>query len=842
MASAPSNRPRAAPDSGSPRRFRAHLLGLVLAVALPLVTLSAALVLWTAEGRRDEALRSLERTAQMLQIAIDRELGLTITALQALATAPAAVAAITEGAGGAAASGFRAQARALIEARPDALTAVWLVPPDSVVPVVNTLVPAGQPAPPLTATRFPPRPIGTPPTGEQIRREIAEGPFYVSDLLRGPLADWTIVVALPLRQDGRVVGLLGAGLTSSSLGRVLRAEAAVPRTTASLIDRGGVLVARSHDEARFVGSPVTLEVRDALARPGMVSALISGTTLDGEPVYAALRRLQTAPLTVAFGAPRAVLDAPLRRALTAAGLGAAAALSVAVGAALLLGRRLGAEVAALGEDALRLAEGNPLPPRAPARVQEVAAARDALTRSAMSLHESEGRFTRAVAAARIGTWEWDAATDHLTGSPGREALYGLPPGAIASLSALYAAIHPGDRAAVQGAVMRALAGPPGIYESDYRVIWPQDGSLRWLHTQGRAEFGRDGRPVRMSGAVVDVTARRLAEEALRESERRLRLAQEAAGIGVWERDLITGRATWSEQEYRLHGLDPAGPPPLPEELRAMIEPADRDKPLLFERLRDAGIAGDEANATMTTEYRVRRRSDGALRWVHLVGRALPGPDGRPARVVGISLDVTATREAEERQALLMREVDHRAKNALAVALSVVQLAPRDLPPEGFAAAVTGRIAAMARAHSLLAAGRWSGADLQGLAEGELATHGDHVALDGPQLRLAPDAAQPVAMLLHELATNAAKHGALSAPGGRVTLSWCLDKDGAVRLEWQERGGPRLSGPPLRRGFGSRLLLSLAERQLGGEVVFDWSEPEGLTVLMALPARHVAACG
>jgi two-component sensor histidine kinase len=208
-------------------------------------------------------------------------------------------------------------------------------------------------------------------------------------------------------------------------------------------------------------------------------------------------------------------------------------------------------------------------------------------------------------------------------------------------------------------------------------------------------------------------------------------------------------------------------------------------------------------------------------------------------VIGVTIDVTASREAEERQSLLMREVDHRAKNALAVALSVVQLAPRDLPPEGFAAAVTGRIAAMARAHSLLAAERWSGADLRTLAAAEVAAHEDRVRLEGPPLRLSADAAQPVAMLLHELATNAMKHGALSAPEGRVTLSWRVAED-ALELRWSERGGPPVAGRPERAGFGSRLLMALAQRQLGGTVAFDWSDGAGLDVTFRLPLRHLAA--
>lgn len=202
----------------------------------------------------------------------------------------------------------------------------------------------------------------------------------------------------------------------------------------------------------------------------------------------------------------------------------------------------------------------------------------------------------------------------------------------------------------------------------------------------------------------------------------------------------------------------------------------------------------------------------------------------------------AKREAEEHLVLLLREVDHRAKNALAVALSLIRLAPRDVPPAEFAAAAEGRITAMARAHALLARGAWTGAELHALAESELPAHSGQVRLCGPPARLSAEAVQPVAMLLHELATNAAKHGALSVPGGSVHIAWqFLAADRALRLDWTEAGGPRLAGAPSRRSFGLRLMTQLAERQLAGQFVLDWA-PEGLCVTLTLPAARVAPDG
>jgi PAS domain S-box-containing protein len=223
---------------------------------------------------------------------------------------------------------------------------------------------------------------------------------------------------------------------------------------------------------------------------------------------------------------------------------------------------------------------------------------------------------------------------------------------------------------------------------------------------------------------------------------------------------------------------------------------------------------------------------------------------------GIMRDISARKAGEARRLLLAREVDHRAKNVLAVVQSMLRLTPGD-EPRAFVAAVEARVAALARAHSLLAEGGWSGADLRAVAERELAPYapprggapaarGPAVALDGPPVPLAPAAVQPFAMVLHELATNAAKHGALSALGGRVEVRWRVgrraENDGLLRLRWVETGGPALAGPPARRGFGSRVIEGTVRGQLGGAVERRW-EASGLVVEVAVPIpRAIADAG
>ncbi|TDH58084.1 PAS domain S-box protein [Dankookia rubra] len=216
----------------------------------------------------------------------------------------------------------------------------------------------------------------------------------------------------------------------------------------------------------------------------------------------------------------------------------------------------------------------------------------------------------------------------------------------------------------------------------------------------------------------------------------------------------------------------------------------------------------------------------------------------------IMRDISARKATEARQDILVREVDHRAKNILAVVQSVLRLTPRD-QPGAFAAAET-RVAGLARVHSLLAEGGWLGADLRAVAERELAAFGagssgvkggPMVSFEGPPAALAPPAVQPLAMVLHELATNAAKHGALSTPGGRVKVRWIVGRrkgeDGLLRLRWAEEGGPSVACPPARRGFGTRVVEATVRGQLGGTVERHW-ERTGLVVEIAVPVARVLA--
>lgn len=210
--------------------------------------------------------------------------------------------------------------------------------------------------------------------------------------------------------------------------------------------------------------------------------------------------------------------------------------------------------------------------------------------------------------------------------------------------------------------------------------------------------------------------------------------------------------------------------------------------------------------------------------------------GETGSIEGVGIccaEVTEIRQAHEREQLLMREVDHRAKNLLTVVQSVLHLSRSAASVEDYRAAVTGRIQALGRVHTILADNRWDGVPIADLMRQELAPYGLEVTIvtdDEDAALLPPSPAQAVSMILHELATNSAKHGALAA-GGRVALA-CTVRHGRMTLSWTERGGPPVQ-PPARNGFGTLLIQTAVKRLLGGTLDYRL-EPEGLTCEIAFP--------
>ena len=244
---------------------------------------------------------------------------------------------------------------------------------------------------------------------------------------------------------------------------------------------------------------------------------------------------------------------------------------------------------------------------------------------------------------------------------------------------------------------------------------------------------------------------------------------------------------------------------------------------------------------------VNYRKDGSEYVVEWLITPVRDEDGRIAHWISAQRDVTERRRAEGIQQRLLDEVNHRVNNTLAavqsMALQTLQSAPC---AEDTRAAFLGRLFALARVHDLLARAHWTGALLGGLAEAQLAHHRgrepERIEASGPELLLRPGAAVALGLALHELAANAAAHGALSAPGGRVRLDWAVRPTGAgerLWVRWMESGGPPIQGPPARRGFGARLIERGLARELRAEARLAF-EPTGLRCGIDAPLEAVAA--
>jgi PAS domain S-box-containing protein len=331
--------------------------------------------------------------------------------------------------------------------------------------------------------------------------------------------------------------------------------------------------------------------------------------------------------------------------------------------------------------------------------------------------------------------------------------------------------------------------------------------------------------------VANRTAELAAQtDRLRASEERRSLALSAGDMGSWQFDAASGGLDWDEGQYRIYGVDPASFQPTRQSVLERVHPDDRTiSPLL------AGLTAE--GAKYQVEFRIVR-PNGEIRWCFGSAAIARDAFGKVARLNGVSVDITERKRAEERQLLLAREVDHRAKNMLAVVLSILRLT-RAPTTRDFIDAVEGRIQALAATHNLLSASRWEGANLRQIVDEELAPYksDDRAVADGPAAMLLPATAQSVALALHELATNAAKYGALSAEGGRLTLHWWIGKD-ALELEWTETGGPT-TAPPTSQGFGLTIVRSSIEAQFRGSVKYDW-RPEGLNCRLSIPHAQMVA--
>ena len=314
-------------------------------------------------------------------------------------------------------------------------------------------------------------------------------------------------------------------------------------------------------------------------------------------------------------------------------------------------------------------------------------------------------------------------------------------------------------------------------------------------------------------------------EQLRTSEQGRSLALAAGHMGSWDCDFVRDSWFWDEGQSRIFGLDHQDFVPSMDKLEKCLHPDD----LAAFRQAVAGLSWQ--NSSFELEIRIVR-PDAEMRWCRVVCAAILDAEGEVVRLSGVTTDITERKDADNKRALLAREVDHRAKNALAVVQAIVRLARRE-NIDDFIEAVEGRINALAQTHELLSRSRWQGADVLRLVLDEMAPYqggGQRVTAIGPNVTVAPADAQSLAIALHELATNAAKYGALSRESGRVDISWSFFEETLV-LAWKESGGPAVQVPVVK-GFGTKIITASFSDRRRSTVDFAW-RPEGLCCTLKL---------
>ncbi len=368
----------------------------------------------------------------------------------------------------------------------------------------------------------------------------------------------------------------------------------------------------------------------------------------------------------------------------------------------------------------------------------------------------------------------------------------------------------------------------------------KDGSEIWVAAMAHlAEW--QGLPAVVS-FYLDVTERKLAEQTLTETLSFMKFASVAGRMGGWHFNPRTGRLNYSDEGLDLLGIDRSTWTGTLDAVEDVIHPDD------IEPRRKAIADAIAARADVEFEFRNVRKG-GEIRWMMVRGHVMQRPDGRTLDAVGVILDVTERKRAEERQQVLIRELDHRVKNALANIQLVMERSREKSPTvDAFKAALEGRLASMARTHSQLSKGGWTGVSLDDILKEALLPYanGRNTRLDGPNVVLTPAASQAVAMTISELVTNAAKYGALSVADGHVSVHWTLrdahpQQPPMLVVERRECGGPAIEGPA-PEGYGSSVIRGLIPYELDGSSTDLAIAAQGVECRIAIPATYLVAPG
>jgi PAS domain S-box-containing protein len=760
------------------------VLGCAIIAPLLLFGTYAGLSIAGAQVRR--ALNDLRSEARTLSAAVDREIIGEVERLHALAASPS----LRQGD----LAAFQHQAEASLTLRPSGN--IMLIDRD-MRQVVNTSVPFGTP---MQKAAIP----------EPAERAFATGKPQVTGLFMGPVTHQLMFgIVVPVEIDGENRYALVRSLDQRTLERLVAADELSAGWHAVVAGRR----TPHHRAIRPGGCGHREGAAAGAAAPGRTRRHFRICRLRRRPSLEAYARSELTGWEIAVWEPKALLEAPVRALWWALGVTALLAITLVVALALGLGRIIARSVGHTARAAIALGEGRPMPlDQTP--VAEVntlmAQLRRAATRRKTAEDSGSGRFLRA-----------NAAMCKFVGYSEAELL----------ARSVYDITYPDDLE-LDHELCRRLDAGDSDFDVEKRYV-RKDGEAVWARTTVNVIRDAFGRPLRHMAVIQDLNARKRAEEELKSSKDRLQLALNAAQLGSWQYDprhhVFSGDARaqeifdFTENEAAI------------EEVMKRVHPDDVEKVLAAI---EASLDPVDPKRS-ATEFRLLR-ADGEIRWVETLGLAYfegAGPERRAVSFGGTIQDITERKEREEKEHLLMREINHRAKNMLSVVDAIAhQTATRN--PEDFVERFSERIQALSANQDLLVRNEWNGVEIEDLVCAQLALFADligfRIAVHGPKLRLKPAAAQAIGLALHELATNAGKYGALSTDTGRVDVRWGTGGD-IFSMSWTERDGPPVS-VPTRRGFGTIVMEAMAERSVDGRVDLDYA-PSGVTWRLTCPAAN-----
>jgi PAS domain S-box-containing protein len=443
----------------------------------------------------------------------------------------------------------------------------------------------------------------------------------------------------------------------------------------------------------------------------------------------------------------------------------------------------------------------------------------------------DARLRRAQAGGGMGEWEVNLSDGTAVWSTSMFDLLGLDPSqSAASPQLYYERIHRGDIERVfKQFTDAAESGAP--FESEFRIVRP-DGTQRWLLGRAQREIDHEGKAI-LAGVNFDITERKAIEEQLARSERRFRTLITATTSIVWSTTKDGGIIEPNPVFEAYTGLK--WPDYADQGWRQSLNPDD------LPELEAIWLAASQKQRAFEAKGRLWHQPSRSYRYFVLHSVPLLDRRGRTEEWIGTLTDVHDLHMAGEQQRLLMGELRHRMKNMLMVIQALANRGRRNPQTAAFVETFTARLKALSGAYDLLLRADWSEAIVGDLLGQTLAPfHGCQFTHEGPRVAVRSNTAVSIAMAVHELATNAIKHGAWSTPAGRVKIAWQLrerDGESQFELEWNEQGGPKVVKPE-SQGFGTMLIVNALAAERDGQVTLDY-EPDGLRCRMSFALGSMA---